>query len=137
MNIDVQAALWGLAALIALIIEVTHRTFYLVIVCVACGLAALSVLLFHATFGVQFTVIIITSLAGIPIVGRLRDRSKSLHFPADRGQTVKVMALKDGRLRVLYRGTEWDATYPGPEPAPGECLKIEDLDGSTLKLTSL
>jgi|GEM_PF-4780572 len=30
MNIDVQAAFWGLAALIALIIEVTHRTFYLV-----------------------------------------------------------------------------------------------------------
>ena len=137
MNIDLQAALWGLAALIALIVEVTHRTFYLVIVCVACALAALAVLFFHAAPGVQFTVIIVTSLAGIPIVGRLRDRSRSLHFPADRGQQVKVIALRDGRLRVLYRGTEWDAIYAGPEPVPGECLKIDELEGSTLKLTSL
>lgn len=137
MNIDVQAALWGLAALIALIIEVTRRTFYLVIVCVACGLAAFSVLFFHATLGVQFIVIIITSLAGIPIVGKLRDRSRSAHFPADRGQTVKVIALRDARLRVLYRGTEWDAVYTGPDPVPGECLKIYDMEGSILKLTSL
>jgi membrane protein implicated in regulation of membrane protease activity len=137
MNFDLQAALWGLVALIALIVEVTHRTLYLVIVCVACGLASLSVFFFHATLGVQFTVIIVTSLAGIPIVGKLRDRSRSLHFPADRGKTVKVIALRDGRLRVMYRGAEWDAVYAGPDPAPGECLKIDDLEGSTLKLTSL
>jgi membrane protein implicated in regulation of membrane protease activity len=82
MNFDLQAALWGLAALIALIVEVTHRTFYLVIVCVACALAALSAFFFHATPGVQFTVIIVTSLAGIPIVGRLRDRSQTVKVPA-------------------------------------------------------
>jgi membrane protein implicated in regulation of membrane protease activity len=136
MSIDFQAALWALLALIALIIELTHRTFYLLIVSIACALATIVTLVFHWGIALQLAVVIVASLIGIPIAGRLRARSVTPHFPADRGQLVKVLAVRDGRLRVLYRGTEWDAVYPGPEPAPGERLKIQDLEGSTLKLTS-
>lgn len=136
MSIEFQATLWALLALIALIIEVAHRTFYLLIVCIACALAAGAVLLFHSGIGVQLIVVIAASLIGVPVAGRLRARSLTPHIPADRGQLVKVLASRDGRLRVMYRGTEWDAVYPGPAPVPGECLKIQDLEGNILKLTS-
>lgn len=137
MSIDLQAALWALLALIALIVELTHRTFYLIIVSIACALATIVALIFHWGAGVQLVVVIVACLIGVPIASRLRARSLSPHLPADRGQLVKVLAVRDGRLRVLYRGTEWDAVYPGPEPAPGERLKIQELEGSTLKLMSL
>jgi membrane protein implicated in regulation of membrane protease activity len=136
MSIDFQAALWALLALIALIVELTHRTFYLLIVSIACGLATIITLIFHWGMAIQLAVVIVACLIGIPIAGRLRARSLTPHLPADHGQIVKVLAVRDGRLRVLYRGTEWDAVYPGPEPAPGERLKIQELEGNTLKLTS-
>jgi membrane protein implicated in regulation of membrane protease activity len=137
MTIAFQAALWAVLALVVLIIEVIHRTFYLLILCIACVLAMCSALVFHSGPSFQLGVVVVASLAGIPVAGKLRQRSAGLHFPADQGQTVKVIRSKDGRLRVLYRGTEWDAIYPGPEPAPGETLKIQELHGNTLKLTSL
>lgn len=137
MSIGFQAALWAVLALITLIIEVTHRTFYLLIVCVAFVLAMCAALIFHSGISAQLGVVAVSSLVGIPLAGKLRHRNAGLHFPADQGQTVKVIRSKNGRLRVLYRGTEWDAIYPGPEPVPGETLKIQELHGSTLKLTSL
>lgn len=137
MSIDFQAALWALLALIALIIELTHRTFYLLIVSMACALATIVTLVFHWGIAVQLAVVIVANLIGVPIAGRIRARSLTPQLPADRGQLVKVLRVRDGRLRVLYRGTEWDAVYPGPEPAPGEQLKIQELEGNTLKLTSL
>jgi membrane protein implicated in regulation of membrane protease activity len=137
MSLEFQAALWAVLALVALIIEVTHRTFYLLIVCIAFVLAMCVVLVFHAGTSVQLALVVVASLVGIPLAGKLRQRNSGLHFPADQGQTVKVIRSKDGRLRVLYRGTEWDAVYPGPEPVPGETLKIQELHGNTLKLTSL
>lgn len=137
MSNQFQAAFWAVLALITLIIEVTHRTFYLLIVCIAFVLAMFAVLVFHAGISVQLGVVVVASLVGIPLAGKLRQRNGLLHFPADQGQTVKVIRCKDGRLRVLYRGTEWDAIYSGPEPVPGETLKIQELHGSTLKLTSL
>ncbi|HEU4417050.1 MAG TPA: NfeD family protein [Candidatus Angelobacter sp.] len=136
MSIEFQAALWALLALIALIVEVLHRTFYLLIVFIACVLAMAAVLVFHSGVAVQLGVVIITSLIGVPVAGRLRKRSLLPHISADSGQMVKVLAIRDGRLRVLYRGTEWDAVYPGPEPAPGERLRIQEMEGSTLKLTT-
>lgn len=136
MSIEFQAALWALLALIALIVEVLHRTFYLLIVFIACVLAMAAVLVFHSGVAVQLGVVIIASLIGVPVAGRLRKRSLLPHISADSGQMVKVLAIRDGRLRVLYRGTEWDAVYPGPEPAPGERLKIQEMEGSTLKLTT-
>lgn len=137
MSIEFQAAVWAVLALIALIVELVHRTFYLLIVCIAFLLAMCSVLVFHSGTPVQLAVVVVASLVGIPLAGKLRHRSSTLHFPADQGQTVKVIRSKDGRLRVLYRGTEWDAIYSGPDPVPGETLKIQELHGSTLKLTSL
>lgn len=136
MSIEFQAALWALLALIALIVEVLHRTFYLLIVFIACVLAMAAVLVLHSGVAVQLGVVIIASLIGVPVAGRLRKRSLLPHISADSGQMVKVLAIRDGRLRVLYRGTEWDAVYPGPEPAPGERLKIQEMEGSTLKLTT-
>ncbi|HZS28507.1 MAG TPA: NfeD family protein [Candidatus Angelobacter sp.] len=134
MSIDFHAALWALIALIALIIELTHRTFYLLIVSIACALATIVVLVFHWGVAIQLLVVIMANLIGVPIAGRMRARSLTPHLPADHGQIVKVLAVRDGRLRVIYRGTEWDAVYAGPEPAPGERLKIQELEGNTLKL---
>ena len=135
MSIEFQAGAWALLALIALIVEITHRTFYLVIVSIACALAMGAVLIFHAGVWTQIAVLVVSSVVGIPIAGRFRRRSGILHL-ADRGQTVKVVSVRDGHLRVLYRGAEWDAIYSGPEPALGQCLKIEDMEGTTLKLTT-
>ncbi len=103
MSIEFQAGAWALFAVVALIIEITHRTFYLLIVSIACGLAMIAVLVFHVSIAVQIGVVVVTCLIGIPAMSRFRRRGASVHF-ADRGQTVKVVALRDGRLRVLYRG---------------------------------
>jgi membrane protein implicated in regulation of membrane protease activity len=137
MNIEFQAAAWAVLALVALIVEVTHRTFYLLIVCLASVLAMGAVLVFHSGISIQLAIVAGASLIGIPLAGKLRQRNTSLHFPADQGQVVKVVYVKDGRLRVSYRGAEWDATYSGPNPFPGEQLKIQEFHGNTLKLTSL
>src|SRR5690348_12083236 len=72
MTIEFQAALWAVLALVALIIEVIHRTFYLLILCIAYVLAMSSVLVFHSGPSFQLAVVIVASLVGIPVAGRLR-----------------------------------------------------------------
>ncbi|MGH9570067.1 MAG: hypothetical protein ACRD4F_10525, partial [Candidatus Angelobacter sp.] len=99
MNIEFQAAAWAVLALVALIVEVTHRTFYLLIVCLASVLAMGAVLAFHSGISIQLAIVAVASLIGIPLAGKLRQRNTSLHFPADQGQVVKVVYVKDGRLR--------------------------------------
>ena len=99
MSIGSQAALWAVLALITLIIEVTHRTFYLLIVCISFVLAMCGVLIFHSEISVQLGIVVISSLVGIPLAGKLRHRNGGLHFPADQGQTVKVIRSQNGRLR--------------------------------------
>src|SRR5262249_38650287 len=101
MSVDFQAALWALLALVALIVELTHRTFYLLIVSIACALATIVTLVFHWGVAIQLAVVIAANLIGVPIAGRIRARTLTPHLPADRGQLVKVLAIRDGRLRVL------------------------------------
>lgn len=136
MGSEIALTVWGVLALVSLIVEVLHRTFYLLFVSFAFAAGMLAVWMFHAGMEMQLVVIAAVGIIGIPVAARWRQRSRGAHLAMDHGQLVKVVAVRDGRLRVLYRGAEWDAIYPGPLPSPGENLKIQELDGSTLKLTN-
>jgi len=137
MSSEIALAVWGVLALVSLIVEVLHRTFYLLFVSFAFGAGMLAVWMFHAGLETQLVVIAAVGIIGIPIAGKWRQHSRGPHLAMDQGQLVKVVTVRDGKLRVLYRGAEWDAVFPGPPPSPGENLRIQEMDGNTLKLTSL
>ena len=110
---------WFVVAILLVALEMTSGTFYILIIGIAAaggGIAAL--------FGLGIP-LQITSAAVIGVVGTLllhsnRAKRGIASSPEDSdldvGQQVDIDTWKsDRRLRVFYRGTQWDAELSGPE----------------------
>lgn len=116
-------------------IELHSHTIYLL--AAAAGLGAGAALGFAGLgWTEQLAATAAVMAAGFPIAAHYRRhqaRDAAL-LPADLGQIVSVVAVRDGKLRVFYRGAEWDASCPGPLPALGSRHRIVALHGSVLEL---
>lgn len=127
-------------ALVALVVELHSHTIYLL--AATTGLAVAGALgLAGLGWPGQLVVTAALMAGGFPLAAlyrRHQPRAAAL-VPADIGQTVIVVASDQDRLRVKYRGTEWDATMPGagPGPLPGSRLRITALEGNLLTLAPL
>ncbi|MGH9535641.1 MAG: NfeD family protein [Terriglobales bacterium] len=129
---------WLTLAVVALIVELLHHTYYLLAVSAALFCGAAVAFWPQSGLGAQLLVIAGSGLVGLDLarVARRRWLRAAPNFAAaEAGAEVRVVRADANGLRVAYRGSEWDAVCDGPRPAPGERLRIAGMAGSLLKLT--
>jgi membrane protein implicated in regulation of membrane protease activity len=123
---------WALAAVLVGA-ELMTGTFYLLAVGVAFAVGGAAALV-GADLPIQLVVAGVLSVVGTLWAHRWRERrSLPPQQGLDVGQPVKVLEWKDdGRARVAYRGTQWDAELEAPDVARAETMYIVATRGSTL-----
>jgi len=133
--------LWWLAAGVLVVSELLTGTFYLLMLALGCGAAALAA---HLGLGGAVQVLAAALVGGgATAAWHLRRARAPKSAPAasnrdvnlDIGELVHVEAWgADGLARVQYRGAGWSARYAGSgKPAPGEHI-IVAIEGSRLSL---
>ena len=129
--------IWWLAAILLIGAELLTGTFYLLAVGIAVALGGVTAWLGAGT-EVQFIVAGVLGVALTVVAHRLRiGRATPQPQPSlDIGQPVKVATWgADGRARVAYRGSTWDAEVATPEVRRDETLYIVGVRGSVLILS--
>jgi len=129
--------LWWIAAALLIGAELLTGTFYLLAIgiAVASGGAAAW---FGAGTAAQFAIAGVMGVALTLAAHRLRvGRASPPPQPSfDIGQSVQVATWgPDGRARVAYRGSTWDAELASPDVARAETLYIVGVRGSVLLLS--
>ncbi|WP_428424061.1 NfeD family protein [Methylibium sp.] len=139
---DWSAATWWWIASGALIAaELTTGTFYLLMLALGLGAAALAA---HAGLGFSAQLLAAALVGGGAVIAwHLRRLRQPPATPAganrdvnlDIGERVHVSEWQtDGSATVHYRGAQWSVRYAGDgAPAPGEHV-IHAIDGSRLLL---
>jgi membrane protein implicated in regulation of membrane protease activity len=114
--------LWWIGAGALIVAELLTGTFYLLMIALGLLAGALAKL-YGASLAAQCTWAALVALAAVVLLrrsrfGRRRERRDASTNPdvvLDVGAPLEVLAWRDGRARVPYRGAEWDV-----ELAPGE-----------------
>ena len=133
---------WWSAAIALAVLEMASGTFYLLVLAAA---ALISGLLAWAGMGevVQLAAASISTVAGIIAVQQYKKRcmrkAPKLSNNLDIGQTVEVLVWvgNEGRARVDYRGTQWDARLDDLSLERGQTMRIIGAEGSTFILGAL
>jgi membrane protein implicated in regulation of membrane protease activity len=133
---------WWSAAIILAVLEMASGTFYLLVLAAA---AVISGLTAWAGAGetVQLATASISTVAGLILVQQYKKhcarKTPKLGNNLDIGQTVEVLAWigNEGRARVHYRGTQWDARLDDLSAERGEHMRIIGAEGSTFILAAL
>lgn len=131
-----EILLWFIAFCVILGIEMIFSTIYLLALAAGSLAAALTCLAGNNTAAHVTTAAIVTiagiGIAYLTIKRRKQRREQDLNEP-DCGREVKVEKVFDGRARVNYRGTFWDALAEDGELTPGIWF-IARVDGTRLIL---
>ena len=129
--------IWWIAATLLIGTELITGTFYLLAVGIAVALGGVAAWL-GASSEAQFAVAGLLGVALTIAAHRLRiGRATPPPQPSlDIGQCVKVATWgADGRARVDYRGSTWDAELASPDVPRADTLYIVGLRGSVLLLS--
>lgn len=128
---------WFVLGFVLLIAELLTGTFFLLVLAVAAGVAALTALA-GGSIALQLVVAAGIGLAGSLWLRRARAGRAGNATPdamqnLDVGQPVRVDHWTAGRTaRASYRGAEWDVELvAGEEPRPGDYV-IREIHGSRL-----
>lgn len=133
---------WWTAAIVLAVAEMATGTFYLLVLALA---AALSGVLAWLGVGelLQLLAASISTIVGIVLIQQYKKRcarqTPKLGNNLDIGQTVEVLAWigNEGRARVDYRGTQWDARLEDLQAERGERMRIIGAEGSIFILGPL
>lgn len=129
---------------LVVVAEIHSFTIYLIAVAVACFAAGGVSVGLHAGPDTTLIVFAAVLLTGLPAAHVARRRLKNTESDRvshdDVGAVVEVVSVRNGAIRVAYRGAEWDArpaagTSP-EELRPGTRPTIAARDGSTLILAA-
>ncbi|MGN0908179.1 MAG: NfeD family protein [Succinivibrio sp.] len=132
--------LWFIAFCVVLGAEMILGTIYLLAVAAGALCGALCTLFFPGN-AAPFTVAAVVTALGVAIAYLMRRRlrrigstkSAEASYP-DEGREISVGKVVDGRARVSYRGSTWDAkALSGEELKPGIWI-IDRIDGTMLVL---
>ena len=129
--------IWWIAAMLLIGAELLTGTVYLVAIGVAVALGGAAAWL-GASVAVQFAVagvlgVVLTIVAHRWRVGRA---SPAPQPSLDIGQSVRVASWNDdGRARVAYRGSTWDAELAAPDVPHAATMYIVATRGSRLILS--
>ena len=133
---------WWSAAIVLAVLEMASGTFYLLVLAAA---AVISGLLAWAglSVAVQLAAASVSTVIGIVLVYQYKKRcmqkTPKLGNNLDIGQTVDVLVWvgNEGRARIHYRGTQWDARLDNLSLERGERMRIIGAEGSTFILGAL
>ena len=125
--------IWWVLAAILVGAELMTGTFYLLAVGIAFAVGGAAALL-GLPVPVQLVIAGVLSVVGALLAHHWRKGREPPPSPGlDIGQVVTVLGWKDdGRARVAYRGTQWDAELAAPGVARAETMYIVGTRGSTL-----
>jgi membrane protein implicated in regulation of membrane protease activity len=133
---------WWILALGLGIAELLSGTLFMLIVAAGCAAGGAAAFL-GAPFWAQCVTTALVSLVGLMWVRRNRSlqapsmpvgQNRDVH--SDVGASVQVDAWsEDGRARVNYRGTQWDAVLAPGESAQAGRHSIHAIDGNLLVLS--
>jgi membrane protein implicated in regulation of membrane protease activity len=129
--------IWWITATLLIGAELVTGTFYLLAIGIAVALGGAAAWL-GASTEAQFTVAGVLGVALTVAAHRLRiGRATPPPQPSlDIGQCVKVASWgADGRARVDYRGSTWDAELASPDVPRTDTLYIVGVRGSVLLLS--
>jgi membrane protein implicated in regulation of membrane protease activity len=138
MPIDNSLA-WLIAGFLLLIVELVTGTFYMLVLGVACFVAA-GLAYVGSAFAWEALIAAAVAVAGVVVVQRYK---KGIEPKRMRGLDVGQQASFDswvnkdaGQARVKYRGSLWDAQVVGEAAGdPGEILYVNSIDGNSLKVS--
>jgi membrane protein implicated in regulation of membrane protease activity len=129
--------IWWIAATLLIGAELLTGTFYLLAIGIAVALGGAAAWL-GASTEAQFVVAGVLGVALTIAAHRLRigRATPPLQPSLDIGQCVKVATWgADGRARVDYRGSTWDAELASPDVPRADALYIVGVRGSVLLLS--
>ena len=129
--------IWWIAAILLIGAELLTGTFYLLAIGIAVALGGVTAWL-GASTEAQFVGAGVLGVALTIVAHRLRiGRGTPPPQPSlDIGQPAKVATWGvDGRARVAYRGSTWDAELANPDVPREETLYIVGVRGSVLLLS--
>jgi membrane protein implicated in regulation of membrane protease activity len=129
--------IWWIAATLLIGAELLTGTFYLLAIGIAVALGGAAAWL-GASAEAQFMVAGVLGVALTIAAHRLRigRATPPQQPPLDIGHSVRVATWgADGRARVDYRGSTWDAELASPDVPRAETLYIVGLRGSVLLLS--
>jgi len=135
------ATLWWIAGGVLVAAELATGTFYLLMLALGAGSAAVAAMLGAGEATQTFTGAVV-GMAAVALWHRWRLMHPRVGTPAanpdlliDIGQSVEVEQwAADGSARVKYRGAQWQARFGGGGSAlPGHHV-IRAIEGSTLVL---
>ena len=132
-------AYWFLLAFIMLALEMATGTFYILVMSVALAIGGL-VALAGLDLTWQLTVSALAGIIGILVLQQRKRKAPLVNQASnpDVGEQVSVLTWREnGKLRVYFRGTEWDAELASSDVAREQALYIKATRGSTLILTHL
>lgn len=131
---------WAVLLIGALLLEVLTLTIYLLAVAFG-ALVALFFAYFGAPLEANLLAFTVSTFAGTLMVRRYFKPKKAETAPGWLNAPVTVVSAQpDGRIRVAYSGTEWDATLKDTQSFPasvGQTLFIHELKGNRLTLSTL
>lgn len=125
---------WWILGVVLVGAELLSGTFYLLALGIAFLLGGIAAWL-GAPVEAQLLVAGILAFIGTALAHRWRLRvgTPAPQPPLDVGNTVQVQSWHaDGRARVAYRGTHYDAVLASPQAVRGKTMYIVAVDGSTL-----
>lgn len=138
---DISPVVWWIAAGIVLAAaDVFLGTFYLIVMGLACGAAAVGAWV-DLTLGWQLTLFAVAAIVGGLIVRKVRVKDESISEQVqhpDVGQTVIVTKWSaEGTAQVMYRGASWTAqAIPGAALTPG-LWRIVEVNGARLVIAPI
>ncbi|MEC5388288.1 NfeD family protein [Uliginosibacterium sp. H3] len=121
---------WVVLAVAAVVAEMLTGTLYLLVVGLGAGLGAVASGL-DAGVVVQCLVAAIVVVGGSLLVSRFRKPAPGEMAPDLQGSAEVVAVADAGKLRVRWRGTEWDARADDVL-APGEAVTVVRQQGNLL-----
>ncbi|MFI0545297.1 MAG: NfeD family protein [Brachymonas sp.] len=130
---------WWTAAIVLAVAEMATGTFYLLVIACAAAFSGLLAWLGLSEL-VQLAAASVSTVLGIVCIQLYKKRcarqAPKLGNNLDIGQTVEVLVWvgNEGRARVDYRGTQWDARLDDLSLERGERMRIIGAEGSTFIL---
>lgn len=131
------AVLLVIGALIA-VFEFHTLTIYLIAIAVAC-FAGAGVAFAGGGFSLSLIVLAVVTVLGMPVAhwarGKLKNRASDEVSQDDVGRSVIVVLAERDRLRVSYRGSDWNARFQSMPPTSaqaGDICRIVAREGSVL-----
>ena len=131
-RVDWMTIIWVLLAVAAVVAEMLTGTLYLLVVGVAAGLAAVASSFAYGPV-TQCLVAAVIAVSGSLLVSRFRKPTAGDMAPDLQGSAEVVVLGEAGRLRVRWRGTEWDARAD-ETIAVGEAVVVVQQQGNVLQV---